>query len=178
MHEFDPRSAMEVSPEERQAQYERLWQEAGFKKWLSNFRDVMVPGEANEDYAEFVRNKIRERVNDPVVAEMILSAVGRPERIQALVHLGDEPEYLDRMFDALGERIAHVHVNFLRQGAPALLDIADDVRTRVAQIRARGFVGSYTIEFVKGVGSEADQPAALLDAAIADLALLREILAT
>ena len=72
MHEFDPRSAMEVSPEERQEQYERLWAEPGFKKWLSNFYDVMMPGEANEDYAEFFRNKIRERVNDPVVAEMLV----------------------------------------------------------------------------------------------------------
>ena len=72
MHEFDPRSALEVSPEERLEQYERLWMEPGFKKWLSNFRDVMVPGEANEDYAEFVRNKIRERINDPVVAEMLV----------------------------------------------------------------------------------------------------------
>ena len=32
----------------------------------------MLPGEANEDYAEFVRNKIRERVQDPVVAEMLV----------------------------------------------------------------------------------------------------------
>ena len=72
MHEFDPRSAMEVSPEERHEQYERLWAEPGFKKWLSNFYDVMMPGEANEDYAEFFRNKIRERVHDPVVAEMLV----------------------------------------------------------------------------------------------------------
>ena len=72
VHEFDPRSAMEVSPEERLAQYEKLWAEPGFKKWLSNFYDVMMPGEANEDYAEFFRNKIRERVNDPVVAEMLV----------------------------------------------------------------------------------------------------------
>ena len=72
VHKFDPRSAMEVSPEERLEQYERLWAEPGFKKWLANFHDVMVPGEANEDYAEFVRNKIRERVNDPVVAEMLV----------------------------------------------------------------------------------------------------------
>ena len=71
MHEFDPRSALEVSPEERMEQYENLWEEPGFKKWLSNFYDVMLPGEANEDYAEFVRNKIRERVHDPVVAEML-----------------------------------------------------------------------------------------------------------
>ena len=72
MHQFDPRSALEVSPEERQAQYERLWAERGFKKWLANFHDVMIPGEANEDYAEFVRNKIRERVKDPVVAEKLV----------------------------------------------------------------------------------------------------------
>ncbi len=72
MHEFDPKSALEVSDEERQEQYERLWAEPGFKKWLSNYYDVMVPGEANEDYAEFVRSKIRERVHDPVVAEMLV----------------------------------------------------------------------------------------------------------
>ncbi len=72
MHEFDTRSAMSVSPEERLEQYERLWQKSGFAKWLSNFYDVMMPGEANEDYAEFFRNKIRERVNDPVVAEMLV----------------------------------------------------------------------------------------------------------
>ncbi len=72
MHEFDPRSAMEVSPEERLEQYEKLWAEPGFKKWLSNFQDCMAPGEANEDYTEFVQNKIRERVIDPVVAEMLV----------------------------------------------------------------------------------------------------------
>ena len=72
VHEFDPRSAMSVSPEGRLEKYESLWQESGFKKWLSNFYDVMLPGEANEDYAEFFRNKIRERVNDPDVAEMLV----------------------------------------------------------------------------------------------------------
>ncbi len=71
MHEFDTRSALDVSPEERMEQYESLWREPGFKKWLSNFYDVMLPGEANEDYAEFFRNKIRDRVKDPVVAEML-----------------------------------------------------------------------------------------------------------
>ena len=71
MHEFDKRSAFSVSEEERVEFYESLWQEPGFKKWLSNFYDVMMPGPANEDYAEFFRNKIRERVKDPVVAEML-----------------------------------------------------------------------------------------------------------
>ncbi len=72
VHQFDTRSAFDVSPEERLEQYERLWAEPGFKKWLSNFYDVMIPGKANEDYAAFVRQKIRERVKDPVVAEMLV----------------------------------------------------------------------------------------------------------
>ena len=71
MHEFDTRSAFDVSDEERVEKYEQLWQEPGFAKWLSNFYDVMMPGPANEDYAEFFRNKIRERVKDPAVAEML-----------------------------------------------------------------------------------------------------------
>jgi len=72
VHEFDQRSAMAVSPEERHEQYERLWAEPGFKKWLANFYDVMLPGPANEDYAAFVRQKIRERVKEPVVAEKLV----------------------------------------------------------------------------------------------------------
>ena len=71
VHQFDPRPALSVSEEERQKQYEKLWEEPGFGKWLSNFYDVMLPGEANEDYAEFVRNKIRERVRDPETAELL-----------------------------------------------------------------------------------------------------------
>ena len=70
-YDFDPRSALEVSEEERLALYEELWALPGFKKWLGNFHDIMTNMEANETFAEFVRNKIRERVNDPVVAEML-----------------------------------------------------------------------------------------------------------
>ncbi len=71
-YDFDPRSALEVSEEERLALYEELWALPGFKKWLGNFHDIMTNMEANETFAEFVRNKIRERVNDPVVAEMLV----------------------------------------------------------------------------------------------------------
>src|SRR5262249_54294397 len=63
LHAFDPRSALAVAPDERLAQYERLWAEPGFKKWLANFYDIMLPGEANEDYAAFVRQKMDQRAH-------------------------------------------------------------------------------------------------------------------
>ena len=71
VHQFDPRSALEVSEEERKALYEELWALPGFKKWLGNFHDIMTNREANETFAEFVRNKIRQRVHDPLVAEKL-----------------------------------------------------------------------------------------------------------
>jgi cation diffusion facilitator CzcD-associated flavoprotein CzcO len=71
MHDFDPRCTLEVPREERLALYEELWAQPGFKKWLGNFQDIMTNREANEDFAEFVRNKIRARVKDPVVAEKL-----------------------------------------------------------------------------------------------------------
>jgi cation diffusion facilitator CzcD-associated flavoprotein CzcO len=71
MHDFDPRNTFDVPKEERLALYEELWAQPGFKKWLGNFHDIMTSREANEDFAEFVRNKIRARVKDPVVAEKL-----------------------------------------------------------------------------------------------------------
>jgi cation diffusion facilitator CzcD-associated flavoprotein CzcO len=71
IHDFDPRKTLEVPKEERLALYEELWAQPGFKKWLANFHDIMTDREANEDFAEFVRNKIRARVKDPVVAEKL-----------------------------------------------------------------------------------------------------------
>jgi cation diffusion facilitator CzcD-associated flavoprotein CzcO len=72
IHDFDPRSVFDVSPEERQARFEELWAQPGFSKWLGNFSDVLTNLEANELFAEFVRNKIRERVKDPVMAEKLV----------------------------------------------------------------------------------------------------------
>jgi cation diffusion facilitator CzcD-associated flavoprotein CzcO len=72
IHDFDRRRAMDLPPEERLKVYEELWTAPGFKKWLGNFRDIMTDRVANEDFAEFVRNKIRARVKDPVVAEKLV----------------------------------------------------------------------------------------------------------
>jgi len=71
IHDFDPRSVFDVTPEERQARFEELWSQPGFSKWLGNFRDIMGDKAANDLFAEFVRNKIRERVKDPIVAEKL-----------------------------------------------------------------------------------------------------------
>ncbi|MEQ8662294.1 MAG: NAD(P)/FAD-dependent oxidoreductase, partial [Gammaproteobacteria bacterium] len=72
IHDFDPRSALEVSEAERNALFERLYNEPGFGIWLGTFRDVLTDRQANAYASEFVANKIRQRVRDPAVAEKLI----------------------------------------------------------------------------------------------------------
>jgi cation diffusion facilitator CzcD-associated flavoprotein CzcO len=72
IHAADPRNALEVSAEVREAFYEKLYGEPGFGIWMGNFRDVLVNQEANATITEFMRRKIRARVKDPKVAEKLI----------------------------------------------------------------------------------------------------------
>lgn len=72
MHQLDPRKSLEVSDEERLALWEKLYSEPGFGKWVGNFSDTYVNREANKLYSDFMAQKIRERVNDPVTAEKLI----------------------------------------------------------------------------------------------------------
>ena len=72
IHAPDPRATLEVTPEEREAFWEKLYAEPGFGIWQGNFRDILVDREANALISEFVARKIRERVTDPAVAERLI----------------------------------------------------------------------------------------------------------
>ncbi len=71
-HVPDRRKALESTPAERRELWERLWAEPGFGIWMANFRDVLVNAEANALLSEFVADKIRERVDDPALAEALI----------------------------------------------------------------------------------------------------------
>ncbi|MFB9859496.1 flavin-containing monooxygenase, partial [Paenarthrobacter aurescens] len=63
----------EDSVEERTALFERLYAEGrGFQKIYGHYRDTSLNPEANRALGEFFARKIRERVNDPVVAEKLI----------------------------------------------------------------------------------------------------------
>ena len=61
-----------MSPEERQAFWEMLYSTPGFAIWLGNFRDMLIDREANALFSAFVADKIRQRVKDPRVAELLI----------------------------------------------------------------------------------------------------------
>ncbi len=72
LHTPDPRGAFEVSDEEREAFYEKLYSERGFGIWQGNFRDILIDRSANATISDFVARKIRARVKDQKVAEKLI----------------------------------------------------------------------------------------------------------
>ncbi|MGB8401206.1 flavin-containing monooxygenase [Bradyrhizobium sp.] len=72
LHTPDPRGAFEVSDEEREAFYEKLYAERGFGIWQGNFRDILTDRKANATISDFVARKIRQRVKDPKIAEKLI----------------------------------------------------------------------------------------------------------
>ncbi|HWI27482.1 MAG TPA: NAD(P)/FAD-dependent oxidoreductase [Stellaceae bacterium] len=71
-HYFIPKSALEVTAEEREREFDRMWDAGGFAFWLANYQDMFFSKEANELCAEYIRRKIRRTVKDPAVAEKLM----------------------------------------------------------------------------------------------------------
>nr|WP_210263055.1 NAD(P)/FAD-dependent oxidoreductase [Bradyrhizobium brasilense] len=72
VHTPDPRGAFEVSEAEREAFYEKLYGERGFGIWQGNFKDILIDRKANATISDFVARKIRQRVKNKAVAEMLI----------------------------------------------------------------------------------------------------------
>ena len=72
IHTVDPRGTFEVSAEEREAFWEKLYNEPGFGIWQGNFRDMLTDRRANALVSDFVARKIRSRVKDPITAEKLI----------------------------------------------------------------------------------------------------------
>ena len=71
IHQSDPRNALDVTAEEREAFFQKLYDEPGFGIWMGNFRDILIDRAANDTITDFMRRKIRERVKDPAIAEQL-----------------------------------------------------------------------------------------------------------
>jgi cyclohexanone monooxygenase len=71
-HEFIPKNLFDVPKAERDAKLEELYHGPGFSLWLGAYEDVLSDPEANKYLSDFVARKIRERVKNPRIAEMLI----------------------------------------------------------------------------------------------------------
>jgi len=68
------RMAIETSPEERERIFEEKW--TGSFRWVfETFEDLLATPEANRMAAEFIIRKMRERIEDPRVADILVPKV-------------------------------------------------------------------------------------------------------
>ena len=71
-HEPDRRGFYKVTREERIALWDSLYGTPGFAVWLRNFVEIFVDEEANAEFSEYIANRTRQRVKDPVIAEKLI----------------------------------------------------------------------------------------------------------
>src|SRR3984957_11858125 len=65
------RPVLSEPPEDVQAVFTERWRAGGGMPFLGAYTDVLVSQEANDVVAEFMRDRIREAVDDPAVAELL-----------------------------------------------------------------------------------------------------------
>ena len=71
-HEPDRRGFYDVSPAQRRVLWDKLYNEPGFGIWLQNFTEIFFDEKANAEFSEYIADRIRQRVNDPVIAERLI----------------------------------------------------------------------------------------------------------
>ncbi|MDG2302042.1 MAG: NAD(P)/FAD-dependent oxidoreductase [Gammaproteobacteria bacterium] len=64
-------SGLDVSDEEREETYERLWEAGGFNFWLGSYHDIFSNETVNRTAYDFWLKKTRARITDPVLAEKL-----------------------------------------------------------------------------------------------------------
>ena len=67
-----PKSALDATAEEREREFDRMWDAGGFAFWMANYQDMRSNQEANDLCADYVKGKIRKIVKDPLVAEKLI----------------------------------------------------------------------------------------------------------
>ncbi len=65
------RNAVDTPPEERQKIFEEYWNKGGFRFYFETFDDLLTDPRANRMAADFIAGKIKEKVEDPEVAELL-----------------------------------------------------------------------------------------------------------
>jgi len=63
--------AMEVSARERNRVYADAWEKGGFHFWVGTFNDTLTDEASNRAAYEFWRDRVRRRIDDPAVAELL-----------------------------------------------------------------------------------------------------------
>ncbi|MDT3685697.1 MAG: DUF4242 domain-containing protein [Pseudorhodoplanes sp.] len=149
IHNFDPRSGLAVSAEEREALFEELWQRPGFAFWFGNFADLMMNLEVNAYASDFIRRKIMARVHDPDVARKLV-----PDHPIGTKRVPLEKGYYE-VYNRANVRLIDLRETPIERITPAGIRTSDEEHGLDVIIYATGFdagTGSLTRIDIRGKG--------------------------
>ncbi|MBR0855907.1 flavin-containing monooxygenase [Bradyrhizobium liaoningense] len=63
-----------LSPEKRREVIEDCWNDGSLKLWISSFAELFFEEAVNAEISEFVREKMRERLKDPKLCDLLIPA--------------------------------------------------------------------------------------------------------
>jgi acetone monooxygenase len=71
-YDFTNGSWKDVTPAERHAVLEKIWDEGSLRLWLASFVEMFFEEDVSEEISEFVRKKMRARLKDPKLCETLI----------------------------------------------------------------------------------------------------------
>ena len=70
-HDFENVWA-DLTPEQRRAVLEEIWEDGSLKFWLASFGEIFFDAEVSEQVSAFVREKMRARLKDPRLCDILI----------------------------------------------------------------------------------------------------------
>lgn len=151
-HEPDSRSFYDVAPEERLAFWDRLYAQPGFGIWLANFPEIFTDENANAEFSAYIADKIRKRVRDPKVAELLIPQ----DHGFGVQRLPMETNYFEA-YNRDNVELVNLKATPIERITPTGLRTADRDFELDIIVYATGFdafTGSYDRMDIRGIGGE------------------------
>ncbi|KAM0548400.1 hypothetical protein ACHAPJ_009884 [Fusarium lateritium] len=70
-YDWYEKNTFDDSPEEREAFYESVWRDGGFRYWVAVYKDNLFDAEANKESYKFWAKKTRDRIGDPKKRDLL-----------------------------------------------------------------------------------------------------------
>ncbi len=71
-YDFGDKGYDDLTPQERREHMEKIWADGSLSFWLTTFPEMFFVESVNNEVSDFVREKMRSRIDDPALAEKLL----------------------------------------------------------------------------------------------------------
>ncbi|KAF5019856.1 hypothetical protein F66182_8135 [Fusarium sp. NRRL 66182] len=71
LYDWNEKNTFDDGPEEREAFYESIWKDGGFRFWVALYKDNLFNAEANKESYKFWAKKTRARIQDPKKKDLL-----------------------------------------------------------------------------------------------------------